>query len=97
MTKKNNIDVLFDELMQDNEFKKEYESLKPEFDIIQALIDARTSKNMTQKQLADKTGISQADISKIEKGIRNPSLKLLKKLAEGMDMTLQLRFIPKEK
>ena len=38
----------------------------------------------------------QADISKLENGIRNPSLKLLKRLAEGMNMTLKLEFVPKQ-
>ncbi|MCI8673466.1 MAG: helix-turn-helix transcriptional regulator [Lachnospiraceae bacterium] len=51
---------------------------------------------MTQKQLAEKAGIYQADISKIERGIANPSLNTLKRLAEGMDMTLKLEFIPKK-
>lgn len=58
------------------------------------LIRARDHMGMTQKQLAEKTGIYQADISKIERGIANPSLNTLKRLAEGMDMTLKLEFIP---
>ena len=52
---------------------------------------------MTQKELAEKTGINQADISKLENGTRNPSLKLLKRLADGMDMELKISFIPKRK
>ena len=86
----------FEEQMKDEEFKKEYENLQPEFDIIRALVDARTSQNMTQKELAQRTGINQADISKIENGTRNPSLNMLKKLADGMDMYLRLDFIPKK-
>ena len=50
---------------------------------------------MTQKELSERTGISQADISKIENGTRNPSLNLLKRLAEGMGMTLKIEFVPK--
>ncbi len=52
--------------------------------MIRAIVDARTSQNLTQKQLAEKTGINQADISKLENGTRNPSINLLKRLAEGM-------------
>lgn len=84
------------EMLQDEEFKKEYEELQPEFDIIRAIADARISQNLTQKELADRTGINQADISKLENGSRNPSLNLLKRLAEGMDMTLHLEFVPKK-
>ena len=69
--------------------------LEPEFNMIQAMIDARKGCNMTQKELADRTGIDQSDISKIETGNANPSLATLKRLAEGMDMILKLEFIPK--
>ena len=57
------------EQMQNPEFKKEYDNLQPEFDIIRAIVDARTSQNLTQKQLAEKTSIHQADISKLENGV----------------------------
>jgi len=85
------------EQLQDDEFRKEYENLQPEFDVIRAIIEARTSKHMTQKQLALCTGINQADISKLENGTRNPSINLLKKLADGLDMNLKIEFIPKNK
>ena len=81
--------------LQDPEFKKEWDDLEPEFNMIQALIDARKQCNMTQKELAKKTGIDQSDISKIETGNANPALSTLKRLAEGMDMVLRLEFIPK--
>ena len=81
-----------DEQLQDEEFKKEYDDIQPELDVIKAIVDARISKNLTQR-----TGINQADISKLEHGIRNPSINLLKKLAEGMDMALKIEFVPKQK
>lgn len=65
--------------------------------MIRAIVDARTSQNLTQKQLAEKTGINQADISKLENGTRNPSINLLKRLAEGMGMMLEIEFVPKQK
>ena len=63
--------------------------------MIRVMVDARISQNLTQKELVERTGINQADISKLENGTRNPSLKLLKRLADGMGMTLKLEFIPK--
>lgn len=92
-----NFDVFLEKQLQDEEFRKEYESMQPEFDVIKALVAARTSQNLTQKELAERTGIHQADISKLENGTRNPSLNLLKRLAEGMGMVLKVEFIPKEK
>jgi len=84
-------------MLQDPEFKEEYERIQPEMDIIRAIVDARISQNLTQEELANRTGINQADISKLENGTRNPSLNLLKRLAEGMDMNLKIEFIPKIK
>ena len=65
--------------------------------MMQAMIDARKKCNITQKELAEKTGITQADISRIETGNGNPTLSVLKRIAEGMDMILKIEFIPKIK
>ena len=86
-----------DEQMQDVEFVKEYEAIQPELDVIRAIVYARTSQNMTQKELAERTGINQADISKLENGTRNPSVNLLKRLAEGLGMALKIEFVPKHR
>ena len=65
-------------------------------DVIRAMVDAGTSQNLTQKQLVERTGINQADISKLENGTRNPSINLLKRLADGMGMALKIEFVPKK-
>ena len=80
--------------MKEPGFRAEYEALEPEFAIVQAMIDARKKSGLTQQQLAEKTGIAQGDISKIESGEANPSLKTLKRLAAGMDTRLRLEFLP---
>lgn len=85
------------EQLQNPEFAKEYNDIQPEMEVIKALVDARNARNLTQKQLAERTGINQADISKLENGTRNPSINLLKRLAEGMDMVLKIEFVPKQK
>ena len=82
------------EQMKDPEFKQEYDALEPEFAIIQALIDARKASGLTQKQLAEITGIAQADISKLENGNANPSLRTLQRLASGMGTSLRIEFVP---
>lgn len=85
------------EQMKDETFKKEYESLGPEYALISSLIDARKLSHVTQKQLADATGIAQSDISKIENGSGNPTIKILKRLADGLGMNLKIEFIAKTK
>ena len=82
------------ERMKEPGFRAEYEALEPEFAIVQAMIDARKESGLTQQQLSEKTGIAQGDISKIEKGEANPSLRTLKRLASGMGMRLKLEFLP---
>lgn len=81
--------------LRDPEVKAEYDSLEAEYDIIQAMIDARINQHMTQKDLSAKTGITQADISRIENGTRNPSLAMVKRLAEGLGMQLKLELVPR--
>ena len=83
--------------MKDPAFKAEYDALEPEFSIIQAMIDARKASGLTQQQLAEKTGIAHADISKLENGSANPSLRTLRRLAAGMGMQLKLEFVPAAK
>lgn len=90
--------VKFDDFLQeqlrDPEFKKEYEALQPEHAIIQAIIDARRQSGLTQKELSERTGITQGDISKLERGNANPSIRTLQRLASGMGMRLRLEFVP---
>lgn len=80
--------------MQDENFRAEWENLEPERQIIRAIIDGREKQHLTQKELAELTGIAQADISRLENGTANPSLKTLKRLAAGMGATLKIEFEP---
>ncbi len=82
------------EQMRDPAFKAEYDALEPEFAIMQAIIDARKASGLTQKELAERTGIAQGDISKLENGSANPSIRTLQRLAAGMGMKLQVGFTP---
>ena len=88
------LDDFLKEELQDPEFRKAYEALQPEYEIKSAMIQARMNSGMTQKQLAEKTGIAQADISKLENGNANPSLRTLQRLASGMGMQVKLEFVP---
>ena len=82
--------------MKDPAFAKAYEEIQPEMAVIQAIIDARESCHMTQKELSERTGIAQTEISKLENGNRNPSIKLLQRLANGLNMNLKIIFEPKK-
>jgi transcriptional regulator with XRE-family HTH domain len=90
------LNELTDELIQDPGFKKEYDSLQTERDIALAIISARKNVGMTQNELAKKSGISQADISRLETGNRNPSIALLQRLAQAMNTVLRIEFMPSQ-
>lgn len=79
--------------LQNPDFKAEWDALEPELSIMQAVIDARKESGLTQQQLAERAGISQADISKLENGNANPSLKTLQRLASAMDKKLKISFV----
>ncbi len=83
-----------EEQLKDPEFRKEYEELQPEHAIVQALIDARKASGLTQRDLSERTGIAQGDISKLERGNANPSIRTLQRLASGMGMVVKVEFLP---
>ena len=84
----------WNERMKDPEFKKEWDALEPEYQIVRVMLNSRAEKSLTQQQLSKITGIPQADISRLENGNANPSLRTLQRLAEGMGMKLKLEFVP---
>jgi len=82
------------EQLKEPAIRAEWDAMEPEFAIVQAIIDARKSAGLTQKQLSERTGINQSEISRLETGEANPSLKTLKRLAAAMNTTLLIDFLP---
>ena len=80
--------------MKDPAFKAEWDALDPEFSVIEAMPKARKETGLTHQQLSERTGIAQTDISKLERGNGNPSLRTLQRLAAGMGMRLKIEFVP---
>lgn len=85
-------DAFFNEMMKDPEVKREYDALEPEFQLVRKMIRARREAGLTQKELAERTGIQQSNISRIENGNGNPSLSTLNKLAQGLGKKLVISF-----
>ncbi|MBI2329914.1 helix-turn-helix transcriptional regulator [Candidatus Daviesbacteria bacterium] len=83
------------ELFRDPKVKKAYEDLQPEFAIIQALIDARVKKKISQEDLAKRMGTGQAVISRLENANASPSLSLIKRLANALNLKVELKFTPR--
>lgn len=79
-----------EELMQDEEFKDEYEKLKPRYELISEVIKARREQNITQEELAFRVGTQKSNISRLESGTYNPSLDFLSKLAKGLGKEIHI-------
>ena len=79
-----------DKALKDPEVKKAYAAMGPEFEIISAMIDIRNQKGLTQQDLSELSGITQADISRIERGDRNPGIRTVQKLANAMGFSIGL-------
>ena len=75
--------------------KAEYDRLQPEFAIARAIIDARIKKKFSQEELAKRMKTGQAVVSRLEGANASPSLSLLKRLAEALNLKLEIRFIPR--
>ncbi|MGI6790865.1 helix-turn-helix domain-containing protein [Aminivibrio sp.] len=78
------------EQMENPEFREEYEALAPRYAIIRQLIQERIKGNLSQKELAEKIGVTQSNISRLESGSYNPSLAFLQKIAKGLGKELHL-------
>lgn len=78
--------------MEDPAFAAEYEAQRPEYEAIRAVIAARLACNMTQKELAKKTGIRQSNISRIENGSASPTIDTLARIAAGLGKQLKIDF-----
>ena len=87
-----NFDNYFEKQMQDKEFITEYEALEPQYEIIKQLIRERSTQNLTQKDLAERVGLKQSNISRLESGDYNPTLEFLQKIAKGLGKELHIEF-----
>jgi DNA-binding XRE family transcriptional regulator len=80
-------------LMQDNEFRLEYERLKPRYELIAQIIDARNKLNITQDELATRVGTQKSNISRLESGSYNPSLDFIAKIAVSLEKEVHISLI----
>ena len=82
-----------DKQLKDPAFSAEYEAMRPEYEAIRAVIAARLECHMTQKKLAEKTGIRQSNISRIESGSSSPTIETLSRIASGLGKRLKIDFV----
>ncbi len=88
----NKIDVksIVKEERKDKEFDLEYRKIKQEYKLIEKLVETRKEKNMTQKELAEITGVSQQAISRLELEKHIPKMDTFIKILDGLDLELTI-------
>ncbi len=85
-----NFSEVKDLLMKDDEFKREYEKLKPRYEIVSQIIAERSKQNITQEELALRVGTQKSNISRLESGTYNPSLDFLVKVVHSLGKEMQI-------
>ena len=80
------------EQMKNPEFKKAWEDLEPEFQVLKGMIKAREKNGISQAELAKRVGTKQSVISRLEHGaFSKATLETIKKMADALDMRLEIK------
>ena len=84
-----NLDIEAETIYEDGETVREE---KPAAFIMvgNAVAEARAARGLSQKELSGLTGIDQSDLSRIERGIANPSVNTLNRIAQALGATLHV-------
>ena len=82
------------EQMRDPEYAAAYRTLEPEFQVAREVIRLRLERGLSQEELAKRAGTAQPNISRLERGAINPSLRFLQKVAEALDAEIVIRLEP---
>ena len=77
--------------MRDPEFRKAYEALKPKYDLVRAILDARIKRGVTQSELARRVGTTQSAIARFESGVGNPTLDFISRVSTAVGARLEVR------
>jgi DNA-binding XRE family transcriptional regulator len=82
---------LEERLFKDEEFKSEYDKLKPRYELIAQIVDVRNKLNITQEELALRVGTQKSNISRFESGTYNPSLDFITKIAHSLGKEIRIK------
>ena len=88
------VEEAFARWREDPEFVAAYDALEEEFALATALIRARAQANLTQAQVAEKMGTTQAAVARLESGRTMPSTRSLQRFAEATGTKLRISFVP---
>ena len=83
------------QILQDPEFREKYEAWGPEYQWASELVKMRLARGMSQKDLAERINTKQASISRLESGRSLPCVSMVRRIAEALDATIEIRISPR--
>lgn len=83
-----------DRQMSDPALQAEYQALEAEFILIRQLIDLRISRGLSQRQLAERAGMKQPSIARLESG-HSANLRTLQRVANALEADVQVTIVPR--
>ncbi|MBI2326775.1 helix-turn-helix transcriptional regulator [Candidatus Curtissbacteria bacterium] len=86
------LDEYLKKQLKDPEFKKEWEKSESAYQVTRELIRARIEGKISQRQLAQKAGTTQAVISRIENMTVSPSIALVQRIAKSLGKKVEIKF-----
>lgn len=82
----------FKNLEGDAEYQEVEQELKTLLDLADDILRLRMEKGWSQAELAKRAGTKQANISRLESGLSNPSAKFLQKVAKALNTSVSIHF-----
>ena len=91
------VSELHEKWMKDPKYREAYEASQPQYELISALLDARSHAGIDQEELARRMGIHVSAIARLEGWRSNPSVNTLRRVAQATGTKLRVSFVPDEK
>jgi transcriptional regulator with XRE-family HTH domain len=82
----------FKKVEENPEYQEIEQELKPILDLADVVLRLRLEKGWSQAELAERVGTKQANISRLEGGLSNPSVNFLQKVSKALDTHISIRF-----
>jgi DNA-binding XRE family transcriptional regulator len=86
------VEASFKEWRKDPKYVASYDALEAEFVLASAMIKARAEADMTQEQVAEAMGTTQAVVARLESGKVRPSTRTLERFAKATRTRLHISF-----
>ena len=79
--------------LENSDFKREWDDQASEREVARCVVEARLAEGMSQKELAERSGLKQSNLCRLENGHGNPSVETLEKIARGLGRKLRISFV----